>query len=76
MAQYVYLYLYDTRGILETSLYNFHCVESVQIRSFSCSVFSRIRTEYREIIALRNQSECWKTRTRKNSVFGHISHGV
>ena len=39
-----------------------HCVKSVQIRSFFWSVFSRIRTEYEKI------------RTRKNSVFGHISH--
>ena len=45
-----------------------HCVKSVQIRSFFCSVFSRIRT-----LSLRIQSECWKIRTRKNSVFGHFS---
>ena len=38
-----------------------HYVESVQIRSFFWSVFSRIRTEYGKI------------RTRKNSVFGHFS---
>ena len=52
-----------------------HCVISVQIRSFSWSVFSRIRTEYGERyeVSLRIQSECWKIRTRKNSVFGHIS---
>ena len=36
------------------------------------SVFSRIRTEYGEI--LRIQSECEKIRTRKYSVFEHISH--
>ena len=32
-----YLYFY---------LYNLQCAKSVQIRSFSCSVFSRTRTEY------------------------------
>ena len=40
-------------------MYDYHCVKSVQIRSFFWSVFSRI------------QSECGKIRTRKNSVFGH-----
>ena len=34
------------------------------------SVFSRIRTEYGEV---RSISKCGKIRTRKNSVFGHIS---
>ena len=48
-----------------------HCVKNVQIRSFFWSVFSRIRTEYG--VSLRIQSECGKTRTRKNSVFGHFS---
>ena len=43
---------------------DFHCVKSVQIWSFSWSVFPRIRTEYRKI------------RTRKNSLFGHFSHSV
>ena len=38
-----------------------HYVKSVQIRSFFWSVYSCIRTEYRNI------------RTRKNSVFRHIS---
>ena len=41
-----------------------HCMKSVQIRSFSWSVFSRFRTEYGKI------------KTRKNSVFGHFSHSV
>ena len=48
-----------------------HYVKSVQIRSFFWSVFSRIHTEYGEI--LRIQSECGKIRTRKSSVFGHFS---
>ena len=29
-----------------------HCLESVQIRSYFWSVFSRIRTEYREILRI------------------------
>ena len=40
-----------------------HCVKSVQIRSFFWSVFSRIRTEYGDIVSLRIQSECKKIRT-------------
>ena len=51
-----------------------HCVKSVQIRSFSWSVFSRMWTEYGEI--LRIQPECGKIRTRKNSVFGHFSRSA
>ena len=42
----------------------FHCVKSVQIRSYFWSVFSCIRTGYR------------KLRTRNNSVFGHFSRTV
>ena len=38
-----------------------HCVKSVQIRSYFWSVFSRMRTEYREILCTRN-----------NSIFGHF----
>ena len=41
-----------------------HCVKSVQIRSFSWSVFS---------VSLHIQSECRKIRTRKNTVFGQFS---
>ena len=37
---------------------------TVQIRSFFWSVFSRIQSEYKKI------------RTRKNSVFGHVSRSV
>ena len=40
------------------------CVKSVQIRSFFCSVFSRIQSKYGKI------------RTRKNSVFGHFLRSV
>ena len=37
-------------------------------------VFSRIRTGYGEIRSI--QSECGKTRTRKNPIFGHFSRSV
>ena len=48
-----------------------HCVKSVQIRGFF------IWTEYGEIlVSLYIQSESGKTRTRKNSVFGHFSRSV
>ena len=53
-----------------------HCVKSVQTRSFFWSVFSRIRTEYRD---LRSKSP-YSSRIlenadqKKNSVFGHFSH--
>ena len=53
-----------------------HCVKSVQIRSFFWSVFYRIQTENGETeykVSLRIQAECGKVRTRKNSVFGHLS---
>ena len=52
-----------------------HCIKSVQIRSFFWTVFSRIRTEYGEIL-LHIQSEYGKIRTRKNSVFRHFSCSV
>ena len=42
----------------------YHCVKSVQIRSFFWSVFTCIRSEYGDL------------RTRKNSVFGHFSRSV
>ena len=51
-----------------------HCVKSIQIRSFFCSVFSCIRAEYGDLLhkslySIRNR----KIRTRKSSVFGHFS---
>ena len=49
-----------------------HCVKSIQIRSFFWSVFSRIRTEYWEILRIRIQSKCGKIRIKKNSVFEHF----
>ena len=45
-------------------------MKSAQIRSYFWSVFSCIRTEYRD---LHIQSEYRKIRTRNNSVFGHFS---
>ena len=46
------------------SITEYHCLRSVQIRSYFCSVFSCTRTE------------CRKMRTRNNSVFGHFSRRV
>ena len=48
-----------------------HCMESVQIRSFSGPYFPAVGVCE---VSLCIQSECGKIRTRKNSVFGHISH--
>ena len=54
-----------------------HCVKSAQIRSFFWSVFSRIRTEYREILCISPYSvRMRKIRLVKNSVFGHFSLSV
>ena len=53
---------------------NYHCVKSVQKRSFFWSVFFHIRTEYE--VSLRIHSECGKIRTKKNSAFGHFSRSV
>ena len=51
-----------------------HCVKSVQIRSFVWSLFSRIRTEYREILRSSPFSVRMRENTeQKNSVFGHFS---
>ena len=55
-------------------VHTFHCAKSVQIRSVFWSLFSRNRTEYREIQSI--QSKCGKMRTRKNSVSGHFSRSV
>ena len=53
----------------------FHCVKSVQIRSFFLPVFSQIWTEYGDLWS-GILSECEKIRTRKNSVFGHFTRRV
>ena len=50
-------------------------VKSVQIRSFFWSLFSRIRTEYGNLLRKSPYSvRIRKIQTRKNSVFGHFSH--
>ena len=54
-----------------TSYPSWHCVKSVQIRSYFWSVFSCIRTEYGDL-----RSKYRKIRTRNNSVFGHFSRSV
>ena len=54
----------DLTKLCQVRLRDLHCVKSVLIRSYFCSVFSCIRTEYRKI---------W---TRNNSVFGHISRSI
>ena len=59
----------------------FHCMKSVQIRSFFWSVFPVFGLNA-EIygVNLRIQCEYRKIRTRKNSVFGHflrsVSHSI
>ena len=55
----------------------FHCVKSVQIRSYSWSVFSCIRTAYGGLpLNLRIQSKYRKIWTRNSSVFGGFSSSV
>ena len=50
------------------------CLKIIQIRSFFWSLFSRIQTEYGEILRISGiQFECGKIQIRKNSVFGHFS---
>ena len=50
--------------------------KSVQIWSYFSSVYSCVRTEYRNLlINLHIQSEYRKTRTRNDSVFAHFSRG-
>ena len=58
-----------------------HCVKSVQTRSYFWSIFSCIGTEYRKIRTrktpnLRIRSEYRKMWTRNNSVFGHFSRSM
>ena len=53
------------------------CLKIIQIRSFFRSLFSRIQTEYGEILRISGiQFECGKIQIRKNSVFGHFSRSV
>ena len=57
---------------------NIHCVKSVQIRSFFWSVFSRIQTEYGEILRSFFWSVFSPIRTEYGEilVFGHFSRSV
>ena len=48
------------------------CVKSAQIRSFFWSVFSRIRTEYEDLLRNTDSVEIRENRDQKNSVFGHF----
>ena len=53
---------------------NNHCVKSVKIWSFFWSVFSCIRTEYKDLRSKIPYSvRIKRIRTRKNSVFGRFS---
>ena len=54
-----------------------HCVKSVHIRSFFWSVFSRIQTEYKEILGISPHLVRMRENTdQKNSVFGHFSRSI
>ena len=64
LALSAYKNMSNMEGNKKYNMGTFHCVKSVQIRSFFWSVFSCIRTEYRKI------------RTRKNSVLGHFSRSI
>ena len=64
LALSAYKNMSNMEGNKKYNMGTFHCVKSVQIRSFFWSVFSCIRTEYRKI------------RTRNNSVFRHFSRSV
>ena len=63
----------STHLIMMMIMIVWHCVKSVQIRSFFWSVFLTfgMNTE-RYFVSLRIHSECGKIRTRKNSPFGHF----
>ena len=54
-----------------------HCVKCVQIQSFFCSIFSRMRTECREILRISLYSVRMRENTdQKNSVSGYFSRSV
>ena len=59
-------------GEKRTDIRTQHCVKSVQIRSFLWSVYSRIRTEYREILQILSPN-AGKYEPEKNSIFRHLS---
>ena len=57
------LYFQNNHPSWLSKIINGHCVKSVQIRSFFWSVFSRIRTEYEEILRISPYS----VRMRENT---------
>ena len=64
-------------GIRLMTICLYHCVKSLQIRSFFCSVYACIRTEYGEILLISLYSVRIRENTdQKNSVFEHFSRIV
>ena len=56
------------------TIYSIHCVKSVQMRKFSWSVFSCIRTEYWDLICKSPYSvQRQENMDHKNSIFRHFS---
>ena len=54
-----------------------HCVKRVQIRSFFWSVFSRVQTEYGEILCISPYSVRMRENTDQKKLFiGHISRSI
>ena len=61
------------RIIHRNVLQNFHCLESVRIRSFSWTAFSRIRTEYVEILHISSYLvRMLEDMDHKNSEYGYF----
>ena len=74
VLQYFLRYYIVVREIFEPRFYcsrYIYCVKSLPIRSFFWSVFSCIRTEYRDLLRKYR-----KIRTRKNCVFGHFHAAI
>ena len=56
------------------TIYSIHCVKSVQMRKFSWSVFSCIRTEYWDLLCKSPYSvQIQENMDHKNSIFRHFS---
>ena len=55
------------------SVINLHLVKSVQIRSFFWSVFSRIRTEYRDLLHKSRYSVRIQISNQLKKSFNHIN---
>ena len=58
-----FLFFNLAAGDVKQEFDNSHCVKSVKVRSFSWSVFSRIRTEYGKILRISSYS----VRIRENT---------